>query len=353
MKNIIKTAIIMLTSVSFLSSANSGELTVTGTAKATYNIVSGQVTQGKGLGVTNEFDLGANGELDNGWTWNYQIQMDPGNSSGSNKQTVENDDSRLTLTSPTYGTAGIFISEGGLDLEDMGSQSVYGRPTDVGDPSGTTDNADVDSYSNFQLHTPAGLLPFDTAIKYGRVTDTTVTNGSGNAVGSSLTQSATTVGRTVDAYQIKATPITGLNIGASYVEFGDNVTATDANNTQASYAAGATYALGAVKIGYSEGFFEPALGTPAVADAETYEQQNYSISYLVDDNLSVSYEMEKSEENYVESSTAAIEQESSAIQAAYTMGGMTLAVSHGKYENNGYVKGTDGNQTLFALTMAF
>ena len=47
MKNIIKTAIIMLTSVSFLSSANSGELTVTGTAKATYNIVSGQVTQGK------------------------------------------------------------------------------------------------------------------------------------------------------------------------------------------------------------------------------------------------------------------------------------------------------------------
>ena len=352
MKNIIKTAIIMLTSVSFLSSANSGELTVTGTAKATYNIVSGQVTQGKGLGVTNEFDLGANGELDNGWTWNYQIQMDPGNSTGSNAQTVENDDSQLTLTT-SYGTAGIFISEGGLDLEDMGSQSVYGRPTDIGDPSGTTDNADIDSYSNFQLHTPAGLMPFDTVIKYGRVTDTTVTNGSGNAVGSSLTQSATTVGRTVDAYQIKATPIAGLNIGASYVEFGDNVTATDANNSQASYAAGATYALGAAKIGYSEGFFEPALTTPTTTDVESYDQQNYSLSYLVDDNLSLSYEMDKSEVAYVASATAGIEQESSAIQAAYTMGGMTLAVSHGKYENNGYVLNADGNQTLFALTMAF
>ena len=352
MKNIIKTVIIMLTSVSFLSSANSGELTVTGTAKATYNIVSGQVTQGKGLGVTNEFDLGANGELDNGWTWNYQIQMDPGNSTGSNAQTVENDDSRLTLTT-SYGTAGIFISEGGLDLEDMGSQSVYGRPTDIGDPSGTTDNADIDSYSNFQLHTPAGLMPFDTVIKYGRVTDTTASNGSGNAKGSTMTHSATTIGRTADAYQIKATPIAGLNIGASYVEFGDNVTATDANNSQASYAAGATYALGAAKIGYSEGFFEPALTTPTTTDVESYDQQNYSLSYLVDDNLSVSYEMEKSEENYVESSTAAIEQESSAIQAAYTMGGMTLAVSHGKYENNGYVLNADGNQTLFALTMAF
>ena len=63
--------------------------------------------------------------------------------------------------------------------------------------------------------------------------------------------------------------------------------------------------------------------------------------------------MEKSEVAYVASATAGIEQESSAIQAAYTMGGMTLAVSHGKYENNGYVLNADGNQTLFALTMAF
>jgi len=352
MKNIIKTVIIMLTSASFLNSAFAGELTVTGTAKATYNITSGDVNTGKALGVTNEFDLGANGELDNGWTWNYQIQMDPGNSSGAENQTVENDDSRMTLTTP-YGTAGIFISEGGLDLEDMASQSVYGRPTDIGDPSATKDNADIDSYSNFQLHSPAGLLPFEAVVKYGRVTDTTKTNGSGNAVNGTFAGGIDSIGRTADAYQVKATPMAGLNVGASYIEFGDADALLKANAKQTSYAAGATYAYGAVKVGYSGAFSEPQMGTVATTDVESYDQENYSISYLVNDSLSVSYEEETSEAEFVASSTAKIEQESKAIQAAYTMGGMTLAVSHGKYDNLGYTKAKDAQQTLFAVTMAF
>ena len=72
----------MFTSITLFSSANAGELTVTGSAEATYNIVSGYATQSKGVGVTNEFDLGANGELDNGYTWNYKIAMDPDNTAG-------------------------------------------------------------------------------------------------------------------------------------------------------------------------------------------------------------------------------------------------------------------------------
>ena len=54
MKNIIKTLIVMLTSISLFGSANAGEVSVSGTAKATYNIHSGVKTnQGKGLGITN------------------------------------------------------------------------------------------------------------------------------------------------------------------------------------------------------------------------------------------------------------------------------------------------------------
>ena len=41
MKNIIKTLIVMLSSFLYFS-ANAGELSVTGTAKATYNIQSGE-----------------------------------------------------------------------------------------------------------------------------------------------------------------------------------------------------------------------------------------------------------------------------------------------------------------------
>ena len=350
MKNIIKTAIVMLTSISLFGSANAGELTVTGTAKATYNIVSGYSSLGKGMGVANEFDLGASGELDNGYTWNYQVQMDPGAAGAS-----INDDSKLTLTTP-FGTFGMFISEGGLDLEDGASQSVYGRPTDIGDPSGTVDNVDIDGSNNIQYHSPKGLLPFDTVIKYGHVTNAQNSNTSANAAGSEVAFTS----RTADALQVKMTPIDGLNLGASVTKHqSDSTLAQQIALTQqaGSYAAMATYKLptAPVTVGISKAINEPKINQAALGatGADEYEQLNYSIAFVVNDNLSVSYEREDSEKHAIANVTADIEQESSAVQAAYTMGGMTLAVSQGSYKNVGYVVGKEASQTLFAITMAF
>ena len=164
MKNIIKTIIVMFSSISLFASANAGELSVSGTAKATYNIQSGKTNAGKGLGITNELNFTASGETDQGYTWNYSMELDPNAVSSGTNAAAENDDTKLTLSTP-YGTVGVFISEGGLDVEDAASQSVYGRPTDIGDPSGTSDNYTIDSYNNIQYHTPADLLPFGIAFK--------------------------------------------------------------------------------------------------------------------------------------------------------------------------------------------
>ena len=46
----------MLSSVSLFASANAGELSVSGSAKATYNILTGKTNVGKGLGVTLGYD---------------------------------------------------------------------------------------------------------------------------------------------------------------------------------------------------------------------------------------------------------------------------------------------------------
>jgi hypothetical protein len=352
MKNIIKTVIVMLTSISLFGSANAGELTVTGTAKATYNILSGYSSVGKGIGVANEFDLGASGELDNGFTWNYQVQMDPGVAG-----IQVNDDAQLTLTTP-YGTFGLFVSEGGLDLEDGASQSVYARPTDIGDPSGTVDNVDIDGGNSLQYHSPKGLLPFDTVIKYGHVT---------NAPSGAASMSANDPGQQVifsdssaDALQIKMTPIDGLNLGVSAVrQQSESSLAQQIALTQqaASYAAMVSYKLptAPVTLGISKAFNEPKLNQAALGAVgnDEYEQLNYSIAFVVNDNLSLSYEREDSEAHAIANATADVEQESSAVQAAYTMGGMTLAVSQGSYKNVGYVVGKEASQTLFAITMAF
>ena len=334
----------MLTSISLFTSANAGELSVTGTAKASYNIVSGDVHVGKGLGVANEFDLGASGELDNGWTWNYQVQMDPGAS------TTPNDDSKLTMTSP-FGTVGVFMSEGGLDVEDSGSQSVYARPTDTGDPSKTVDNYDIDGTNNIQYHTPAGLFPYGIAVKGAYSPNANQVMNGANGTGTGNTQ--TLNGKTAMAMQIKAAPMDGLAIGASAAKSNGGSTAASPFQVAQSVAAFGTYAIGSITLGYSYGHNQPAITTLATTAAESYEQQNGSIGFAVNDNLSVSFEQEVSEVSYVASTTAKVKQTSSAIQAAYTMGGMTMALSQGAYDNVGYVDSRNASQTLFAVTMAF
>ena len=170
--------------MSFLAStAKAGELGVSGTAKATYNIISGQDTK-KGLGLTNELNFTASGELDNGYTWSYSMELDPAD--GSTGGAATNDDTSLTVTTP-MGTVGVFILEGGLEQKDGASQSVYARPTDMGNPSATIDNYTIDAYNNIQYHTPADMLPFGITASIAYATGLDGTNNSGNAAGGTTT----------------------------------------------------------------------------------------------------------------------------------------------------------------------
>ena len=345
----------MFSSISLFASANAGELSVSGTAKATYNIQSGKTNAGKGLGITNELNFTAAGELDNGYTWSYSMELDP-NAVAADNAGAQNDDTKLTLTTP-YGTVGVFISEGGLDVEDAASQSVYGRPTDIGDPSGTSDNFTIDSYNNIQYHTPADLLPFGLSGKIAYATNTadTAAGSSGNNAGAVTTGSATQEGANATEVQVKAAPIDGLAIGASYFEFGGDKGATKNDQTAESGAYYATYATGPFSVGYSKAYKSPHLsddiGATTATTVEYYDQTNYSIAFAASDDISVSYEVEKSDANRLDDTST--EQKSSGIQLAYTMGGMTVAVSHASHDNNGYVADANTDQTLFAVTMAF
>jgi len=352
MKNIIKTLIVMLTSISLFGSANAGELSVSGTAKATYNIHSGNNTNlGKGLGITNELNFTASGELDNGYTWSYSMELDPADGSGSGA--ANNDDTKITMSTP-YGTVGMFILEGGLDAEDAASQSVYARPTDVTDPSsGDYDNYSIDSYNNIQYHTPADLLPFGITAKIAYAPDLDGTNNSGNDKGVETTLTSAGAGRSATEYRVDATPIDGLKIGASYMNFAGAAKQDQAGESGAYYA---TYASGPFSIGYSQAYKAPVAADNNTAGTTTVEyndQRNYSIAYAASDDLSISYEVEKDELNYMTASQANLEQTSKGIQIAYSMGGATVAVHHGSYDNAGFSDGVNKDQTLFALTLAF
>ena len=366
MKNIIKTLIVMLTSISLFGSANAGELSVSGTAKATYNIETGG-NKGKGLGITNELNFTASGETDAGYTWSYSMELDPGATSPADEtstgdtQSAQNDDTKLTLTTP-YGTVGVFISEGGLDVEDAASQSAYERPTDMGGSDGVVDNFDIGAYNNMQYHTPADLIPFGGAFKIAYAPDLD-TYGSGNNSGVLKADgTAAYAGRSATEMQVSfdAIPMAdGLKIGASYFEFDKQGDEGKKDQEAESGAYYATYAIGNISLGYSKAYKAVLIANDANAGSpgtivESYEQSNQSIAYAVNDDLTISYEVEKSNAQYLDDANADVEQKSTGIQVAYNLGGMTLAIARNSHDNPSYSStAADLDQTLIAVTMAF
>ena len=366
----LKVLLVALTALSF-SVANAGELSITGSAKASYGIsssdgASGKVDADKGLGVTNQFSLSATGELDNGMTWSYAQDID-----GATVQ----DDAKLTLTGG-FGTVGVFISEGGLDTDNSASQSVVSRPSDTSYNEGMVDTWDISGMNTLQYHTPAGLIPFGITAKIayapsmtsgindykaagGANAVTQVDPGTGasfwNTAAAPLTQTIANMGDSATHYQVKIAEIPmleGLTIGADYLDISGQLNSTAQEAESGSYYA--TYAVGPVSLGYSKSYLATALKTHATTNfLESLEATKMSAAVNVNDELSISYEQEKSEPTLKTSSTTVYDLESTGLQAAYTMGGMTLAIAMNDHENVQYSNGKDVKDTVFSVAMAF
>ena len=366
----LKVLLVALTALSF-SVANAGELTITGDAKASYAIpssdgASGKINADKGLGVSNEFTLSASGELDNGMTWSYAQDID-----GATVQ----DDAKLTLTGG-FGTVGVFISEGGLDTDNTASQSVVSRPSDTSYNEGMVDTWDISGMNTLQYHTPAGLIPFGITAKvaYAPSMTTGVNNsfkvtGAANAVshtvpgnGASfwtsaaapLNQTIANMGDSATHYQVTIAEIPfidGLTVGADYLDISGQVNVADQEAESGSYYA--TYTIGPVSLGYSKSFLATGMDSATTNYLESLEATKMSASVNVNDELSISYENEKSEPTLKTSSTTVYDLESTGLQAAYTMGGMTLAIAMNDHENVQYSNGKDVKDTVFSVAMAF
>ncbi len=366
MNKLTKIMLGIITSLSVLTaSAVAGEFSVTGSAKATYSIRSSdsanaQIGNPQGIGISNEFTLGASGELDNGYTWTYAQDID-----GATVQ----DDASIAVTTP-FGVLKACVSECGLGSELSWNTSVYGAGSDygltgtsaattaAGDDATTYQNGtNISSYNNLQYHTPADMLPFGIVARIGYAPEADGTINSSNVAATSSESS-----NSVTQYKVTAAPIDGLNLAVSYLEK-DNDHHSSGVTTQdyQSGSWGATYAIGPATIGYGKTWIAPTLGAATTGTSRVidYENTSYSIGIAANDDLSFSYTVEASDENNkTESATntttrSTTEFEIRAIQAAYSMGGVTLAVAHKDLENMDYTDDKDAIETIFSLNFAF
>jgi hypothetical protein len=351
MKNIQKILVSLLVSFAISTSAFAGELTVTGTAKATYNSVSGnndvQNSGADTMGITNELTFGANGELDNGWTWKYATELDPDGTAAGGR--AINDDTQMVVTTP-YGAFAVCVSECGLSQALEFDQGAYTLVSDTGYAEGKTEPGNISSYTNMQFHTPAGLLPNEAQVKIAYAPGSNASVASGNAANAANT--ATAADSTM--VSLTAVPTEGAKVGVSYMktEGGEVAGLTDEQDHE-SGAVIVTYKYDAFAFGIGKAYIAPVLADGSTDRVENTENTNYSVGYNVNDNLSVSYTNEKSKNENTTSATATTDLKVKSVQAAYTMGGMTVAIAASDYDNVAYVADQNVSEVILAVTMAF
>ncbi len=365
MKNILKT-IAVLVSASLISVvAKAGELTVTGSANASYMMGGSFDNTGKGIGISNELNFTASGELDNGFTWKYHTELDP----AAGGATTLNDDAAIVIGMNDLGTVGIYVAEGGLSTELGYGIGAMGTGADF---ANTMTNIgwgyDVSADPHISYTTPAGLIPFGVSIAVGYAPNTA--DGAGNSYKSSgAVNDASAAGSNATQYKVTASPIDGLKIGGDYYETGGN----KLSNVSQEKTGGniyAQYSYGNFKFGAYRGKLETAqtTGKHATASADTatalngdrYESDGMGVEFAVNDQLSLSYSAEDFQRGDITMATTAstktlstVTSEQRTIMAAYNIGGATLGISLIDTDNSDYTTDRDEQKTIFSLELAF
>ena len=352
MKKISKLLVGILFSALVAAPSYAGEMTVTGGATATYTIGGDDAGSGKNLGISNELDFSASGELDNGYTWNYQVQLDGASAA--------NDDTRLELGTD-MGTIGLYVTEGGMSKELHGVGALGAGFDYISPASGTTGSFktgyDVDSYSNIQYHTPAGMLPFGAQVKLGYVPDMNDTTQM-SAKENNSSPGSHNVGRNLTMASVTASPIDGLTVQGDIAGTSNETGVAVSTEEGVSANLGAKYTIGQVTLGYVEGGYQPAI---ASSEITYYENTFMGIQFDVNDSLSVSYNVDESAKNVrtgvavgdTAGTKVVTEMEQKSIQLAYTTGGATLGIAQVDVTNSDYTAGKEETQSVVSLAIAF
>jgi len=319
-------------SLAAISAAQAGDLTVTGGADLTWVSLTKQVT-GNPIGMGSNYGLAGSGELDNGWSVALSIAM-----------TNANAYSNASVTIGVPGLGDILINQGGSGtginrMDDM-TPTVWEEADGAGLSAGITSIAGTSGGATIELTpsaTPDGLTAH---IAWSPDSDdepaSDKTGGGDSGVlgaGWDITLEATS-----DLHGLEGLTVYG---GLSNVDRHQNAAANNGDSKE--QVIGIKYAAGGFTVGYQTSNDE--VGTTANNE---YDNTSYSITFNVNDDLSIGY-------GHVESDKSgdANDAEADSIQAAYTMGGATFRIAEVDVENSAYAAAGDNEATIISLGLAF
>ena len=329
-------------SLAAVASAQAGSMSVSGGATATYSSNEGAVT-GNPIGMNSGITFSGSGELDNGTTFTLTL-------TGADQSAYSS--GNIAITTPSMGGIKINGRAGGtgVDRYDDMMPTAWEETTGTSLGTGLQTVAGVGTAMNIEWTASADMLPdgmhFGIAVAPG-ATQANTTNDKG--VGGD----SAGVGGGYDITVGSTGLMDGLNVfgGYSVIEQPNEDATSTTSGDRTQYVAGATYAIGSVTLGYQ--YSRDNLQSSADASTSYYENDAYGISFAINDDLTLSYGMHKSERNLTSATT--VETEAQSLQMSYTMGGMSIKFAESTVDNASYTSGTsaDNDGRTIALTLAF
>jgi hypothetical protein len=325
-----------------MTAANAVEVAVSGDALISYSSEKApgdsEAANGKNFAMDSDLYFNAGGELDNGWNVSFFTAL-------NTHSVVSNSSSQVTIGMGSLGTFQLNNKGGSKanaidDVMPNAHQESWDRiATD--DPSffgAATASGSVD----YRIPTQEYMgLTVDFALTY----DPGVDVGAGNA---STTGTGAKNSGHAQVLQVSF-PAAGLTAGFG-LESLDNAPADAVGQGEDNATAYVNFAMGPVSVGVQEAYQNSRNGT-AVEGADL-EATFWAVAYT-QDNISVSYAESTLQTKAASNTAVGAEAKLEAIQAAYTMGAMTVSGSLSETGNANQTAGQKYEETQIALSFAF
>jgi outer membrane protein OmpU len=323
MNNMKKIGVTALAGSLAMFSANA-DISMTGSAEATYvqgTGASAAANKGDGLGLSHDINITGTGELDNGMTYSVKTNF-AGQDMGADSVILKIDMGDMGTIALDQGSGGFGIGTLENEVPTAYEEADHGVGT-LGHGIDAAGDTGVIGYSN----TVSGV---GISIEIDRDTTTENFNQAGSSSG------ALASGRSVNwALQYPVPGFDGLTLaaGAAETKYSD-----DTSDSEDSMAV--NYVLGPVSVGYQLSNVHPANGATA------QEIEAMGVAFNVNDQLSVSFSKNDNDQ-------AGVTEESSGLQAAYSMGSASVRVAFNSADNVGGTAGVESENTEISLSLAF
>jgi outer membrane protein OmpU len=310
-----------------------GEMMVSGAAKLSYKDIAGTAnvatTEAGVFAMDQEISVAGSAELDNGMTVSLSHGL-AASGSGSDTSSLKLD--MGDMGSITYNDTD--LGNGLRALKDM-SPTAYEDALDgiTGAVAAAMPTGQGFAYNNTFAGAAVSVVYSDnlgaTADRSDKGQDTTSAGAS----------SSSSIGITYPVGDYGVTLFGGMG------------SAGQADGKEHDHnTVGVKYAVGAVTASYQRNGMDDSDNgvTGAVSNGADYTSHIMGVSFMVNDNLSISYS-----EHETATSLSNVDQEAAGFSIAYSMGGMTVSAYHNEADNAANVSGSGAEATEILLSFAF